>query len=256
MSNTKSFISRIHYGFLGLINMTKDLDDEDDVFYGGGKSKAKKEQKGNAEPKRSVYDSGYKPDYREQNAPPPSRPPAQTPPGQQHRAEPTNDRDIESEITETRREKQKAAEIHDITIIRQNAAKHSAESAKLYKKYRQEEASMVKYAEGANKARRQAEGYEEKSKNATAKADEKQADLQYLEGAKAERTRVKIAKLHAKSAKLHAKSINCDAKAAKMTQKSAAKSEKAKALLEQSKTHEAEAMNMNKRADKLQGTMS
>jgi hypothetical protein len=233
----------------------KDLDDNDDVFYGGLKPKAKKEAEKAPEPKKSVYDAGYTPDYRRQETNhSQTTQPAQSTSTQEPAGE-HNERDIESEITATRREKQVAAEIHDITIIRQKAAKHSEEAAKFYKKYRAEEAAMVKHTENSSKARRTAEGYEEKAKNAIAKADDKQADLTYLEDRKAERARIKIAKLHAKSAKMKSKASSYMAKSAKLQQKAAARREKAKAYLEQSKTHEAEAHNLTKRADKLQKTM-
>ncbi len=231
--------------------MKKELDDDDDVFYGGLKPKPKKEAEKAPEPKKSVYDAGYTPDYRRQD----TNQPAQSSPVQESAGE-QKDRDIESEITATRREKQVAAEIHDITIIRQKAAKHSEEAAKFFKKYRAEEAAMVKNTENASKARRTAEGYEEKAKDAIAKADDKQADLTYLEDRKAERARIKIAKLHAKSAKMKSKASSYMAKSAKLQQKAAARREKAKAYLEQSKTHEAEAHNLTKRADKLQKSMA
>lgn len=226
--------------------MSNGIDDEDDVFYGRKKKK-------DAEAKPSQDQGAYGSSYG--TAPPPAgqQPAQQTQPGQPAQEQ---ERDIEQEITDTRRDKQHAAEVYDITIIRQKAAKHSADAAKLFKKHRSEEADMVKYNEAANKARRKSEHFEQKSKDATAKADEKQADVQYLEGAKAEKMRVKVAKLHEKAAKLHAKSINFQARAAKYTAKSAAKREKAKALLEQSKTHEAEAAALNKRADKLQKAMA
>jgi uncharacterized phage infection (PIP) family protein YhgE len=225
--------------------MSNNIDEDDDVFY--GKKKKAAEQKP-AQSGSSVYGSSYG------NVPPPSSQRPQPQAGQDQPQE--QERDIEKEISDTRREKQHAAEIHDITIIRQKAAKHASEAAKLFKKYRGEEAAMVKYTEAANKARRVSEKYEQKSKDATSKADEKQADVQYVEGAKAEKLRVKVAKLHAKAAKLHARSIEYQSKAAKLTAKAAAKREKAKALLEQSKTHEAEASAHNKRADKLQKAMA
>ena len=215
--------------------MNKDLDD-DDVFY-GNKKKANKGTDKAPETKSNVY----KDDYR----------------ASQYTGEPTAgqssepERDIETEITETRREKQVAAEIHDVTKLRQEAAKHSSKAARLFKRYRQEEATMVKYTQNASKARRTAQRYEQKSKEATAKADEKQKDLEYLQDRKLERARIKIAKLHAKAAKLKSKASNSMAKGAKLSQKAAAKREKAKALLEKSKLHEAEAQNLNKRADRM-----
>jgi hypothetical protein len=234
--------------------MSKDLDDDDDVFYGGLKPKAKKEPEKKPEPKKSAYSADYTPEYRE---PAKQSPTVDAVPAHDNMGAPAEqpERDIESEITATRREKQVAAELHDITKIRQKAAEHSAAAAKFYKKYRAEEAAMVKYTENASKARRTAEGYVEKSKDAQAKADDKQADLTYLEDRKAERARIKIAKYHAKSAKMKSKSSSYMAKSAKLSQKAAAKREKAKAYLEQSKTHEAEAHNFNKRADRLQKTM-
>lgn len=216
--------------------MNKELDD-DDVFYGS--KKAKKEE--NKTP--GAQSSGYKNDYREpQYGGQPT--PADT-------ATPEQERDIDREITETRREKHQAAELLDITKLRQTAAKHSADAAKLYKKYRSEEAAMVKYNENASKARRTAEGYVQKSKEAQAKADDKQKDLEFLQDRKAEKARIKVAKLHAKSAKMKSKASNYMAKAAKLQAKSAAKREKAKALQEKSKMHEAEAHNLTKRADRL-----
>lgn len=218
--------------------MNKELDD-DDVFY--GTKKAKKEE--NKVP--GAQSGGYKNDYREPQ--PSTGQPAQS--SGQPPQEP--ERDIDSEITETRREKHQAAELLDITKLRQAAAKHSADAAKLYKRYRSEEAAMVKYNENASKARRTAEGYVQKSKEAQAKADDKQKDLEFLQDRKAEKARIKVAKLHAKSAKMKSKASNYMAKAAKLQAKSAAKREKAKALQEKSKMHEAEAHNLTKRADRL-----
>jgi len=220
--------------------MTGDIDD-DDVFY-GNKKKARKENEAAPEKKPTYGEPAYQPRYSEQAKPAPAGS-AQTAPEQE--------RDIESEITAARHEKQQAAELHDVTKLRQQAAKHSADAAKLYKKFRSEEAAMVKHAENSNKARRAAEKYEQKSKETTAKADDKQSDLEFLKDRKAERARIKIAKLHAKSAKLKSRSSAYLAKAAKLSQKSAAKREKAKAMLEKSKMHEAEAHNLTKRADRL-----
>jgi hypothetical protein len=218
--------------------MNKELDD-DDVFYGSGKAKKKENDKS-----PDNKSSDYKSDYRD---PQPGGQPV--PASEQPASEPV--RDIEKEITDTRHEKQMAAELLDVTKLRQQAAKHSADAAKLYKRYRSEEAAMVKFTENASKARRTAEGYEQKSKEATAKADEKQKDLEFLQDRKAEKARIKVAKLHAKSAKMKAKASGYMAKAAKLSQKAAAKREKSKALLEKSKMHEAEAHNLNKRADRL-----
>ena len=110
---------------------------------------------------------------------------------------------------------------------------------------------MVKHNENASKARRTAEHYMQKSKEAQAKADDKQKDLEFLQDRKAEKARMKVAKLHAKSAKMKSKASGYMAKSAKLVMKSASKREKAKALLEKSKMHEAEAHNLTKRADRL-----
>jgi len=218
--------------------MNKELDD-DDVFYGSKKAKAKKD----ADMATGVQSSTYKNDYRD------PQPYGGQPAAFDQASGP--ERDIDSEISETRREKHMAAELYDVTKLRQAAAKHSADAAKLFNRYRSEEAAMVKYTENASKARRTAEHYEQKSKDATAKADEKQNDLQFLQDRKAEKARMKVAKLHAKSAKMKSKASNYMAKAAKLHAKSAAKREKAKALQEKSKMHEAEAHNLTKRADRL-----
>jgi hypothetical protein len=210
--------------------MTSGLED-DDVFY-GSKKKAKKE-----EPQAKPY-----------AAPPPPTTYGAPPPAQ---AEQPPEKDIDKEISDVRREKHMAAELHDITKLRQEAAKHSAASAKYYKKYKAEEAAMVKHTENANKARREAEHYEQKSKDATAKAEEKQSELEFLQDRKLERAKMKIAKLHAKSAKLKSKASNSLAKSAKLHAKAAAKREKAKMHHERSKMHEAESMNLTKRADRL-----
>ncbi|MCK5397951.1 MAG: hypothetical protein KAJ33_06865 [Thermoplasmata archaeon] len=231
--------------------MSSDLEEDDDIFYGGGKpaKEMEEEEKKPAEESASLLSNdAYSHDYL--------KPAEETPdksdleevsPAQEAEQE----KDLEAEISHTRQEKMRAAEYHDVTILRQRAAKHSAEAAKLFKKYRAEEAAMVKYQENSNKARRKAEKYIEKSKDALAKADDKQADLEYLEGGKAERTRVKVAKLKAKTAKMKSKSSRWMSNSAKNTQKAAAKRQKAKALLERSKVHEAEALNYNKRANRL-----
>lgn len=212
--------------------MTGGIDD-DDVFYGSKKKKPAEQETG-------------KP-YAPASPPPYGAQPAQ--PGQ---AAPEQERDIDSEITAVRHEKQLAAELHDITKLRELAAKHSATAARLYKRYRSEEAAMVKYNEYANKARRRAEGYEAKSKDMLARADDVQSGIEFLEARKAERARMRVAKYKTKSAQLKARGSSYMAKAAKYSQKSAARRERAKAFLEQSKTHEAEAHSLNKRAEKLQ----
>jgi len=221
--------------------MSDDLEDDDEIFYGGGKPKqAEDNQQRDEVKKEAVYSDPYDTIHEpEEDLVEPA-------------SESSETKDIEAEISQTRREKLRAEEYHDITKLREKAAKHSAEAAKLFKKYRAEEAAMVKYQEAANKSRRKAEGYIEKSKDACAKADEKQSDLEYLEGRKAERARVKVAKYKAKEAKMKSKSSSWMAKAAKYTNKAAAKRQKAKAYLERSKTHEAESLNHNRRADRLQ----
>lgn len=225
--------------------MSSDLEDDDEIFYGGGKAVTGKKEEDDKSGESASYTHDYlKPveTVDDQDVPSTDKP----------SVTPREEKDIEAEIARTRQDKMRAAEYHDVTILRQRAAKHSAEAAKLFKKYRGEEADMVRYQENSNKARRKAEKYIEKSKDALAKADDKQADLEYLDGAKAERARVKIAKLKEKAAKMKSKSSSWQAKSAKNTQKAAAKRQKAKAYLEQSKTHEAEALNYNKRADRLQ----
>ena len=224
--------------------MSSDLEEDDEIFYGGGKAATEKKEE-EKKPDDASYSHDYlKPvDESDELSKPSIDKPAVTI---------QEEKDIEAEIAHTRQDKMRAAEYHDVTMLRQRAAKHSAEAAKLFKKYRTEEAAMVKYQENSNKARRRAEKYIEKGKDAMAKADDKQADLEYLDGGKAERARVKVAKLKAKSAKMKSKSSSWMSNSAKNTQKAAAKRQKAKALLEQSKTHEAEALNYNKRADRLQ----
>ena len=216
--------------------MNNGIDDDDDVFYGS--KKAKKDADKNQASQPGAYKSTYSS----------STSGTSENPGQ---PAPEQERDIEKEIADTRMEKHQAGELLDITKLRQQAAKHSADAAKFFKRHRAEEAAMVKYTENANKARRTAEGFEQKSKDATAKADDKQKDLEFLQDRKAEKARIKVAKLHAKSAKMKSKASNYMAKAAKLAQKAAEKREKSKILLEKSKTHEAEAHNLTKRADRM-----
>ncbi len=196
--------------------MPSNLEDDDEVFYGGGSSKPR-ESTPSYTPKREV-----------------------------------SEHEIEDEIRRTRQEKMRAGEYHDVTKLRQKAAEHRADAAKFFKKYRLEEAVMVKNQQYAARARRKAEGYIEKSKDIMAKADNKEADLQYLEAGKAERARIKVAKYKGKVAKCKSKASKFEAKAAKFTQKAAAKRQKAKANLEKSKLNEAEAHNFKKRADNLE----
>ncbi len=231
-------------------------EEEDEVFYGGGKAVTESEKEAPSkkneevlppikEEEKDTYSHEYlkpadeAPSTHEYDEVEPSK-------------EPKKEVDIEAEIAHTRQDKMRAAEYHDVTILRQRAAKHSAEEAKLFKKYMVEEAAMIKYQENSNKARRKAEKYIEKGKDAMAKADDKQADLEYLEDGKAERARVRVAKLKAKAARMKSKSSSWMSNSAKNTQKAAAKRQKAKALLERSKNHEAEALNYNKRANNLQ----
>lgn len=209
--------------------MNPEFEDEDEVFYGGGSSQASKS--------RTTATYQAEPEREEEEAQP---------------ERDLSEAEIEDQIRRTRQDKMRAAGYHDVTRLRQKGAEHRAEAAKFFKKYRAEEADMVKYQQYANKARRKSEGYMEKSKDALAKADDKQADLEYLEGGKAERGRVKVAKMKAKSAKCMSKASKWQAKGAKATQKAAAKRQKANAFLEKSKTHEAEALNFRKRADNLE----
>jgi len=210
--------------------MNMEFEDEDEVFYGGGSSQPSKPQK------TRTYHPEPETEQEEEQQP----------------ERELSEAEIEDQIRRTRHDKMRAAEYHDVTRLRQKGAEHRADAAKFFKKYRAEEADMVKYQQYANKARRKSEGFMEKSKDALAKADEKQSDLEYLEGGKAERGRVKVAKLKAKSAKCMSKASKWQAKGAKATQKAAAKRQKANALLEKSKTHEAEALNFKRRADKLE----
>ncbi len=196
--------------------MSSSFEDDDEVFYGGGSSK----------PSEST------PSYSEKRE--------------------VSEHELEDQIRKTRQDRRRAGEYHDVTRLRQKAAEHRADAAKFFKKYRFEEAAMVKNQQYAARARRKAEGYLEKNKDVLVKADNKQADLQYLEAGKAERARIKIAKYKGKAAKCKSKASKFEAKAAKHTQKAAAKRQKAKANLEKSKLHEAEALNFRKRADNLE----
>ena len=231
-------------------------EEEDEIFYGGGKAVTESEKKAPSKKNEEVLppikeeekDTYFHEDLNQVDEAPSTHEDDMVEPTK----EPKNEADIEAEIAHTRQDKMRAGEYHDITILRQRAAKHSAEEAKLFKKYMVEEAAMIKYQENSNKARRKAEKYIEKGKNAMAKADDKQADLEYLEDGKAERARVRVAKLKTKAARMKSKSSSWMSNSAKNTQKAAAKRQKAKALLERSKNHEAEALNYNKRADNLQ----
>lgn len=158
-------------------------------------------------------------------------------------------KDIEEQIRKTREEKMQAAEYHDITILRQKAAEHSADAAKLFKKYRKEESVMVKNTENASKMRRKAEGRMAKSKELLAKADQMLTGLNLLPVPKQEKTKIKIAKLKEKAAKCMSKAHNFLARGAKLTAKAAARRQRAKANLEKSKLNESEALAYNKRAD-------
>ncbi len=244
--------------------MSSDLEEEDEIFYGGGKaiSKKKEEETSQSQMKEELppvkkesaallSNDDSKAAYSHDYLMPADETPS-TSESEELTEEPKQEKDIEAEIAHTRHDKMRAAEYHDVTILRQRAAKHSAEEAKLFKKYMTEEAAMIKYQENSNKARRKAERYIEKGKNAMAKADDKQADLEYLEDGKAERTRVRVAKLKTKAARMKSKSSSWMSNSAKNTQKAAAKRQKAKALLERSKNHEAEALNYNRRANNLQ----
>ena len=205
-------------------------EEDDEVFYGGGKAVKENERKAPSKKDEEVLppikeekeNTTYSHEYLTPVDETPSTDEAPSTDEDdlvEPTKEPKSEVDMEAEIVHTRQDKMRAGEYHDVTILRQRAAKHSAEEAKLFKKYMAEEAAMIKYQENSNKARRKAEKYIEKGKNAMAKADDKQADLEYLEGGKAERARVRVAKLKSKAARMKSKSSSWMSNSAKNTQK-------------------------------------
>ena len=137
--------------------MSSDMEEDDEIFYGGGKAvtKKKEEETSQSHVKEELppvkeensaallSNDGSKAAYSHDYLMPADETPGTSKP-EESVEEPKKEQDIEAEIAHTRQDKMRAAEYHDVTILRQRAAKHSAEEAELFKKYRAEEAAMVK----------------------------------------------------------------------------------------------------------------
>ncbi len=145
---------------------------------------------------------------------------------------------------------------HDVTVLRKKAHTHSASAAKLFHKYKSNEAKRQKCSSRAVAYREKADARREKAKDFRTQI--KEYDMELRGAAKGESDlspealRNKMANLEKKAAKADSVSKKFEAKAADQTEKAAKYRTRAAKFLEKSKLHESEARMYGKRADNLE----
>jgi len=197
--------------------------------------------------KTATAQSGSKPVTTEEQPPPP--PPSEEP-------KPLTAEEQEEQIRAARASRAESEAYQDVAILRKKAHKLGHKAAKLYHKYKANEAM-------AQKCSQRAVAYREKAEERKAKAKELEEKQKGFEGELAgaasgettlspEALRTKIAQFERKVAKQNELLRRNESKAAAQTAKAAKFKTRAARFLEQNKLFESEATRLSKRADNLE----
>ena len=167
-----------------------------------------------------------------------------------------SDEEHEEQIKTARADRAQAEAYHDVTVLRKRAHEHSHSAAKLYHKYKTNEAKRQKCSSRAVAYREKADARREKAKEARTQVKEYDMELRGAAQGKSdlspEALRNKMASLEKKAAKADAVAKKFEAKAAVQTEKAAKYRTRAAKFLEKSKLHESDARMYTKRADNLE----
>lgn len=167
-----------------------------------------------------------------------------------------SDEEHNAQIIAARTGRAHAEAHHDVAVLRKKAHEHSHMGAKLYHRYRSNEAKRQKCSSRAVSYREKAGTKREKAKDFRTQI--KEYDMELRGAAKGESDlnpealRNKIAGLERKAAKAEAVAKKFEAKAAVQTEKAAKYRTRAAKMLEKSRLHESEARMYGKRADNLE----
>jgi len=186
---------------------------------------------------------------------PVSEPPPPPPPEAEDRR-PLTEEEQESQIKAARASRAESEAYQDVAVLRKKAHAFGHKAAKLYHKYKANEAK-------AQKCSQRAVAYREKAEERTAKAKGLEEKGKGFEGELAgaasgqtemspEALRTKIAQFERKVAKQNELVRRNESKAATQTAKAAKFRTKAAKFLEQNKLFESEAKRYSKRADNLE----
>lgn len=177
-------------------------------------------------------------------------------PDREERPKELSDDEHDDQIRAARSDRAHAEAHHDVAVLRKKAHEHSHRGAKLYHKYKTNEAKRQKCSSRAVSYREKAGSRREKAKEYRAQI--KEYDMELRGAAKGdsdlspEALRNKIAALEKKVAKAEAVAKRYESKAADQTEKAAKYRTRAAKFLEKSKLHESEARMYGKRADNLE----
>jgi len=167
-----------------------------------------------------------------------------------------SDEEHEEQIRAARSGRAQAEAHHDVAVLRRKAHDFSHSAAKLYHKYKSNEARRQKCTSRAIAYREKAAVRRAKAKEYKLQIKEYDMELRGAAQGKSdlspEAVRNKIASLERKMAKQEAVAKKFESKAADQTEKAAKFRTRAAKLLEKSKLHESEARMYGKRADNLE----
>jgi uncharacterized coiled-coil protein SlyX len=171
------------------------------------------------------------------------------------KAELTDDENDE-QIKVARTSRAAAEAYQDVAILRKKAHDHSHTAAKLYHKYKLNEAKTQRCSSRAVSLREKSDERRDKAREYQTSYKEYESEL---DGAAQEKTdlspeslRTKMASLERKIAKQEEHAKKLEKKAADLTQKGAKFRSRAARFLEKSRLHESEARTYSKRADNLE----
>lgn len=179
--------------------------------------------------------------------------------------EPDSDDEVQKEVSDDEHEEQikaartgraQAEAYHDVAVLRKKAHDHSHTAAKLFHKYKSNEARRQKCSSRAVAYREKADARREKAKEYRVQVKEYDMELRGAAQGKSdlspEALRNKMANYERKAAKADSVARKFEAKAADQTEKAAKYRTRAAKFLEKNKLHESEARMYGKRADNLE----
>ena len=162
----------------------------------------------------------------------------------------------EDQIRQARTGRAQAEAYRDVAVLRKKAHEHSHKAARLYHKYKANQAKAQKCSSRAVSLREKSEDRQLKAKEYRASIREYEAELSGASGENSdlnpESLQNKIASLERKAAKQEEIARKREHGAALQTEKGARFRSRAAKFLEKSRLHESEARMYGKRADNLE----
>jgi hypothetical protein len=167
-----------------------------------------------------------------------------------------SDEDKEEQIRVARSSRAQAEAYQDVAILRKKAHEHSHKAAKLYHKYKANQARAQRCSSRAVSLREKSDERQEKAKGHRSCIKEYEDELAGAAGEDSdlspEALQTKIANLERKAAKQEEKARKHERGASLQTEKAAKFRSRAARFLEKSRLHDSEARMFTKRADNLE----